>query len=329
MLLFDSFRPMVVVMSKNYEGHILQLASDAGNVMCSALAPSTRKKYEAGWKRYQSWCRKHELELSQSTPRTVILYLTDRARTTSLASLGLDLASIRYHLARVGSPLEDRMQDLKRFRKGIARRDTNVPQSKSPITPELLSEMVSLLPSSKKGQRDRAMLLIGFSAALRRSELVQLRWHQMRFEKRYLRFGISGAKNSVHATARTIPRLKSAVCPWQALKTWKDGISVDVDFCFCRLSGGSPMNVPVSDRYVARLVKRLLQDIGENPEDYGGHSLRSGFASAAYWSGVHEQDIRKITHHRSKRGLEPYLHARPSDPHFEIFKVFGIEQENE
>ncbi|WP_338184696.1 tyrosine-type recombinase/integrase [Thalassospira tepidiphila] len=313
----------------NRNGHILQLASDAGNAMSSAMAPSTRKKYDAGWKRYEQWCRQHLPDQSKSSSRTVILYLTDRSRTTSLSSLGLDLAAIRYHLALAGTPLEDRAQDLRRFRKGIARGKTEVPNSKSPITPELLSRMLSLLPSSIKGKRDRAMLLFGFSAALRRSELVQLQWREVRFEDRYLRFGISASKTSVNSTTRTIPRLKNAFCPWQAMKTWKDEIGREATFCFCRLSRGRTINAPVSDRYVARLVKRLLRDSGENPEDYGGHSLRSGFASAAYWSGVHEQDIRKVTQHRSKQGLEPYLHARPNDPHFEIFKVFGIEEENE
>ncbi|RCK07179.1 hypothetical protein TH5_04385 [Thalassospira xianhensis MCCC 1A02616] len=316
-------------MVTNRRQYILELASEAGRAMDAALAPATRAKYESAWKRYQEWCALHGIKEAIASPRTVILFLTARAKITNSSSLGLDLASIRHFLAKKGTPLTDPKHEIKRFRRGLARHRARVSNAKLPLTPDLISQMLSVLPSSIKGRRDRTMLLLGFSGALRRSELVSLTWNAVRFDDQILRFVLGPIKNSVDSDTRVIPRLDNDFCAWQAMRSWRLETSGQTDFCFCRIRDDGVINAPVSDRYVARLIQRQLKVIGKNPDDYAGHSLRSGFATSAYWAGVQERDIRKVTGHRSERGLQPYLHARERGPHVEIFKMFDKRQESE
>jgi integrase len=58
---------------------------------------------------------------------------------------------------------------------------------------------------------------------------------------------------------------------------------------------------------VARAVKAAVEAAGYDPEEYAGHSLRSGFITSAARAGVAERHIQDQSGHRSLPVLRGYI----------------------
>jgi len=58
---------------------------------------------------------------------------------------------------------------------------------------------------------------------------------------------------------------------------------------------------------ICRLVRRALTLIGINPAEYGAHSLRAGFVTAAGEANVGELVIASQTGHRSTQMVRRYF----------------------
>jgi hypothetical protein len=58
---------------------------------------------------------------------------------------------------------------------------------------------------------------------------------------------------------------------------------------------------------VALIVKRTVGHAGFSPEDFSGHSLRTGLATSAAERGQHERDIMQQTRHKSVKMLRRYI----------------------
>ncbi|MFL6350432.1 MAG: hypothetical protein ACJ74Z_01085 [Bryobacteraceae bacterium] len=110
-----------------------------------------------------------------ATDATVALYLSAQAGRLKSSTLGHHLAAIAkaHQAAGFPSPLKDNML-VKETLKGIKRTHGTAVTQKAPVLTEDLRGMMRLLPTSMQGSRDRALLLMGFGGAFRRSELVAL-----------------------------------------------------------------------------------------------------------------------------------------------------------
>ena len=155
----------------------------------------------------------------------------------------------------------------------------------------------------KLGVRDRALLLIGFAGAFRRSELVALNWDDLEFRPEGVVVTLRHSKTDPEGQGRrvAIPHASKAYrCPIRALLAWRAACPPDLT------EAGSPVFHPfaqnqcprlarLSDKAVARVVKRLLQACGRDASEYSGHSLRAGFATAAAMGGAPERLIMNQT----------------------------------
>lgn len=84
----------------------------------------------------------------------------------------MDSISVVHQLAGFDSPTGD--AGVHAVWKGIRRTKGNVPAKKKAARTKVITALVAQLGSSLGDVRDRALLLIGFAGALRRSELVAL-----------------------------------------------------------------------------------------------------------------------------------------------------------
>ncbi|GLV15001.1 hypothetical protein Heshes_26870 [Alicyclobacillus hesperidum] len=66
-------------------------------------------------------------------------------------------------------------------------------------------------------------------------------------------------------------------------------------------------NARLSDKTVARVVKRYVRLIGLEQRHYAGHSLRAGLATSAAMAGVSERDIMAQTGHKSPMMVRRYI----------------------
>lgn len=305
------------------QSYLLSLAASAGDLVDTALATSTRRRYQAAWKRYQNWCRLHGLVQSAPSAKTIGLFLTERSRTVGMSALTQDLSAIRHHLRLAGCAVRDDRELLARLLKGCRRAKKNINRPKRKIQPDTLLQALKLIPETLKGRRDRAMLLTGFASAMRRSELVCLEWSNIRFEEEGFCITTGWSKSGKAIDGCFVPRVSSPLCAWSVLSALHVELSDSSPFCFPRIAAHAPTMQHVSDRYLYRLIKHLMGKLGAPQEEYGAHSLRRGFITAAHHAGVTNGDILNVTHHRTERGLLPYIAGVDGNAYRKVIASLG------
>jgi site-specific recombinase XerD len=142
----------------------------------NSKAPNTRRGYRSDWRTFAAWCTAAGVASLPATPETVALYISGLAETHKPATIGRHLAAIASaHKARgFNSPASMQHGAVSAVWHGIRRTLGTVQDQKQPILTPDLRAMVATLPDKLIGQRDRALLLVGFAGAFRRSELVGL-----------------------------------------------------------------------------------------------------------------------------------------------------------
>ena len=232
------------------------------------------------------------------------------------------LAAIRTAHLLAGVPLNLSQPRFRLTLEGVVRsRGVRPTRQAAPAVPEVLEKMLAALPSpgSALGIRHRAMLLLGFGAALRRSELVALRVGDVQIVPgRGLTVLVRRSKTDPHGRGQLVAiwanPAEPLVCPAASLERWlalretaSDGaqcFSAESQAAlplFCGMSkAGRLSGIALSDKAVARLVKSAAHGAGLDAKNYSDHSLRAGLA-----------DLMRQTQHKSTEVALGYL--RPAD----------------
>jgi site-specific recombinase XerD len=162
--------------------------------------------------------------------------------------------------------------------------------------------MVRKLPESTAGVRDRAILLIGFAGAFRRSEMSALDAVDIKINTRGAAVLVRRSKTDQEGAGQLIgiPRSRKATCPVGALEAWLAAGRIGDGPVFRPVSRhGHIYDRRLSDEAVADVVKRAARRVGLDPTKYAGHSLRRGFATSASAAGADLVQIMRQTRHRS------------------------------
>jgi integrase len=180
----------------------------------------------------------------------------------------------------------------------------------APALTEDLRLMVRAMPYSLLGSRDRALLLIGFAGAFRRSELVSLDVEDLAFEREGVVVTLRRSKTDPVGQGRKIgiPLGSGKTCPVRALERWMEAAGIEEGPLFRPVTRHSHVeDCRLSDKAVALIVKRWAQAVGLDPALYAGHSLRSGLATSAARNGASERSIMNQTGHRSVQMVRRYI----------------------
>jgi site-specific recombinase XerD len=151
------------------------LADEARGYVAASLAPATRRAYATDWPLFTTWCDERGLRALPAAPATLILYLPDMATQRSTALLSRRLSSISQAHRHAGheSPTTDPL--VRRAWRGIRRTHGTASVGKAPARAADAQAMVATLDlDTLIGLRDRAILVVGFAGAFRRSELAPL-----------------------------------------------------------------------------------------------------------------------------------------------------------
>jgi hypothetical protein len=181
--LADFLRPRLASqVAAELAGH--QLEEDLGLAVDAAtadLAANARRGYEADLDDFEAYCVEHRVLALPATPAVIAAYLAvraDRPPVLALAILARRLAAIRKVHDRNGyrglaSP--GRHPDVQRAWAGIRRQRTWIQQHAPEAGADQVRAMVAACPLDRFiGVRDRALLLLHYVLATRRSELVAL-----------------------------------------------------------------------------------------------------------------------------------------------------------
>jgi integrase len=275
----------------------------------AALSPSTRRAYASGWKHFTNWCESIGFDALPARPETVAMYLSGHADRLSVRTLRLRIVAIRrqHRLANEDDPVTHQVREVMR---GLTKRYGQPPTRKAPLLTIDVQNIVSKLPDTVRGKRDRALILVGFAGALRRSEIVGLDVSDVEFTNYGLKLMIRGSKTDLEREGQPVAIIQgdhAETCPVRALAAWIDASGVQSGPLFRGIMPDDRVkSVRMSDRTVAKTVKRLAESVGLDKSRFGGHSLRAGCVTQAYRNGQQERVIAKQTRHRSVVVLRTY-----------------------
>ncbi len=193
------------------------------------------------------------------------------------------------------------------------RRTHGVSQTqKAPLCVPDLRRITATLPDKLIGLRDRALLLIGFAGAFRRSELVGLNVEDIEFTTDGLVVTLRRSKTDQDGQGRKlgIPYGSNHdTCPVRSLRAWIEASGIETGPLFCHINRhGQIQPGRLSGTAVALIVKRHAGAAGlVDSAKYAGHSLRAGLATAAAIAGASERSIMNQTGHRSANMVRRYV----------------------
>ncbi len=193
---------------------------------------------------------------------------------------------------------------------GIKRTHGTAQAQKAPVLVENLRAMVRALRPGLIGIRDRALLLIGFGGAFRRSELVALDLENVQFTADGLVLTLRRSKTDQEGEGRRIgvPYGSSLeTCPVRSLKAWLDASGIECGPLFRSITRHGKIQGRLSGFGVAIVVKKYAGAVGLDMTAYSGHSLRAGLVTAAAIAGASERAIMNQTGHRSSAMVRRYL----------------------
>ncbi len=247
-----------------------------------------------------------------ATPQQLAAYLAELAATLAVATIERRLIAIhRAHVdKRLDSPARDTL--VKQTMAGIRRTlGTRQRQAKALVKDDLL-EILVMVDQRKPMQaaRDRALLLVGFAGAFRRSELVAIRCEEITYHANGLEILIPRSKTDQAGAGRTvfIPHANGSRCPVKALRQWLEIAGITSGWVFRAVSRHNKVGgAALSAQSVALIVKAAAKRVGSDPAIVSGHSLRAGYVTTATEAGMQPYQIKEQTGHRSDAMLARYI----------------------
>jgi len=221
---------------------------------------------------------------------------------------------------------------LKAIRRRIRSEGTNRSNNKAAAAidgSKLLQMLLSLDPESTAGIRDKALLLIGWYGALRRSEIAGMRREHLRIDEHGVAIELITSKGHRDDSV-WVPIPRQAGRQWDpvgALEVWlqvTDDAGVDemaisaenaptqTPVWLAVRHGGHIQTKPIADAAINALVTRHAQKAGLNApdgQDFSAHSLRAGFVTEAKSRGLDDSDIMRHTRHKSLQMMLRYNHG--------------------
>ncbi len=294
-------------------GELEGLAAQAEASFRAARAPSTLRAYQHDWQEFRGWCERHGLVALPATPPTVILYSTDLTKNQQRKwnTLQRRLAAVSQLHQQAGFESPTRSWAVKQFLAGLRREIGVAPQRKRPVLAADLGQILTELPDSLLGKRDRALLLLGFTGAFRRSELVALDLEDLEETREGPIVRVRRSKTDQEAEGRRvgIPQgREQAACPLWALERWRAAAQIESGPLFRVMNRhGQVLPRRLSAEGVAIVVKRYVEALGFAPAAFAGHSLRAGLATSAAAAGKSERAILQQTGHRSVTTVRRYI----------------------
>jgi integrase len=190
-----------------------------------------------------------------------------------------------------------------------AQRDrTDQLQQKHPLlVPELRAISLRLAKTGKpQAILERTIIVLAFATALRRSSVAALMLTDIEFVTQGLVVHVRREKQDQLGRGRMIgvPYAKHPeTCATRCLREWIEIRGEKPGRLFIHTTN----HRPIRGDWVNVIVQRNVKALGLNPSDYGAHSLRAGFVTAAGEAGLGDLIIAAQTGHRDLSVLRQYF----------------------
>ena len=269
----------------------------------NSKAANTLRAYQADFKDFSAFCAKNGLSSMPTEPKILSLYLTHLSATSKFSTLKRRIASISVIHKMKGHYLDTKHPLIMENLHGIKRVKGSIQKSKKPILINELKLIINAIDEANQSEnkkiRDKALILIGFSGGFRRSELVNIEHEDIEFVNEGVKIFVKRSKTdqSGEGMIKAIPYFdNNNYCPVISLKDWIN---------YSETNSGKIFDI--SDKSVALIIKKYTSLSGLDPNRYGGHSLRSGFATSTAESGAEERHIMAMTGHKTTQMVRRYI----------------------
>jgi integrase len=290
---------------------LAEIAADARDYLAASRAENTTRVYCTGWAQFTAWCDEHGVMALPAGADTVALYVAGLAKTAKPATIDLRLAAISAAHRAAGHESPTKQEAVRLVRRGVRRTLGTAQRQVRPLTVPELRTMVEGLGADMGGCRDRALLLLGFAGALRRSELVGLDAVDVNEGTDGLTLRLRRSKTDQEGAGRNVGipyGSNPATCPVRAWRAWLEVSGITEGAAFRAVDrhgrlGPTRLSAPA----VALVLKRHAARAGLDPGEVAGHSLRAGLATSAAAAGVPERVIAEQTGHKGTAMLRRYI----------------------
>ena len=309
----------------DYDGTLVTAERASKTYSRAAKAVNTRRTYRAAVRSWCAWAAGHGLPALPARSEDVAAYLADLAlQKKRPATVDLHRAALRYlhHVAQVPVPTSHAL--VSETVAGIRRTSTkSASRQVKGLTWDLLSEVIEQIDTDELvGVRDKAILLLGFAGALRRSEVAALCLENVALDDDGMRIRLDRSKGdrTGQGVEVAIPRGITALCPVRAYEAWlrKAKLAEAKGPVFRRVwlppaaEAGQPPALPamgseaLSDRSVARIIQKRCLNAGLTG-DFGGHSLRRGAITTGARDGTDLVSLKRFSRHQTFGVVEKYI----------------------
>jgi integrase len=274
-------------------------------------AENTLRGYRADWREFCAWCEGHGVRALPAAPESVASYIAECAGRLKVGSIQRRLNAIAEAHKAMGAESPTGAGIVRATLKGIRRTLGTAAVQKAPTLTDDIRAMVDATDAGLIGERDRALILLGFAGAFRRSELVGLDIEDCAFGKDGLTVTLQRSKTDQEGTGRKIGipyGSNPETCPVRTLQAWIEQAGFASGPLFRSINRHRRVQPGrLSGIDVARVVKKLATRAGLDPANYAGHSLRAGHATSAAIAGASERSIMNQTGHRSVQMVRRYI----------------------
>jgi site-specific recombinase XerD len=274
-------------------------------------AENTLRGYRSDWREFCQWCDRNGTAILPASPEAVASFIAECACRLKVGSIQRRLNAISEAHKAMGldSPTTSGM--VRNTLKGIRRTLGTATVQKAPTFTDDIRAMVESTDGGLIGIRDRALILLGFAGAFRRSELVGLNAEDCAFGRDGLTITLRRSKTDQDGAGRKVGIPYGAnpeTCPVRNVQNWMEQAGIADGPVFRSINRhGQIQPERLSGIDVARIVKKLAERAGLDSKKYAGHSLRAGHATSAAIAGASERSIMNQTGHRSVQMVRRYI----------------------
>ena len=268
-------------------------------------ATETHRSYLTSWEQWCAFCKLMGYQPLGGDATAVGMFLAHLSLTKSLATARTRLAAVATAHRIAGVALDTKAGPIANVLEGFKREQGIKPlKQATPLLVEVLKRLLGIYTKdTPANRRDKALLLIGFASALRRSEIVALDVEDVESVPQGVVLRLLRSKTDQQGKGELIAIHRgtdSEFCAVTALERWIEVRGRKPGPLFTRLhKGGRMTGERLRPQAVALVLKRAALASGLNSGSFSGHSLRAGLATSAALAGADLKDIMAQTRHRS------------------------------
>lgn len=291
---------------------------DIAEFELNALSEATREAYGEGWNCYCDFLKSNHpqrdpFDLDEQTACEFLVWLCSpkpqgKGLAVSSAMLYRQGVVRKLQEAKVGNPFSS--VRVSNVTTGLARKLGVPPRRVKPILADDLVRMIEKCGKTKIGRRDAAVLAIGFSCALRRSEITGLNFEDVKIADDFsLSVLIRKSKTDKAGKGQRVSVPPgSNIRPGATLYKYLAVSGIEAGPLFqTMVKNGKTRGKPLHTSDIPRIVKHYAGLIGLDPREYSGHSLRAGFVTSAAKAGARIEKIMEVTRHVQVQTLLKYI----------------------